>query len=71
MPPPHWIYPFNYCIVLFYFLEARPKPQRVTNTDSIGKTNQRKKRVLEYDDDDDEDEIENIPKRQSTTVSNK
>ncbi len=50
---------------MFYFLEPRPKLQWVTNTDPIGKTNQRKKRTLEYDDDDD---IENTPilKRQST-----
>jgi len=41
-----------------------------TNTDPIGKTKQRKKRVLEYDDDDDDD-IENTPlfKKQSNALN--
>jgi hypothetical protein len=48
------------------FLVPRPKLHWVTNTDPVGKTNQRKKRTLEYD--DDEEEIENMPilKKQST-----
>ncbi len=40
------------------------------NTDPPVKTNQRKKRALEYDDDDDDEEIENIPvlKKQMTLL---
>jgi hypothetical protein len=42
----------------------------VGNTDPPVKTNQRKKRALEYDDDDDDEEIENIPvlKKQMTLL---
>ncbi len=40
------------------------------NTDPPVKTNQRKKRALEYDDDDDDEEIENMPvlKKQMTLL---
>jgi hypothetical protein len=41
---------------------------QVTNSDPIGKTKQRKKRVLEYDDDDDDD-IENTPLLKKTIYS--
>jgi hypothetical protein len=56
---------------LWCVLELRPKLKWVTNTDPAVRTNQRKKRSLEYDDDD-EDEIENTPilKRQSTLPKN-
>jgi hypothetical protein len=42
----------------------------VGNTDPPVKTNQRKKRALEYDDDDDDEEIENMPvlKKQMTLL---
>ncbi len=49
------------------FIELPSKLPQISNVDSIEKTKQRKKRILEYDDDDD-DEIENMLsiKRQST-----